>query len=245
MGFLVALRFLTALPLPARDVTPEELGRSAAYFPLVGLFLGVVVAGTDAVLRLALPLSVASAGAVVALVVLTGALHLDGLMDCCDGLFGRRDPERRLEIMRDSRVGSFGVLGAFGLLLVQYAALVELPEHWRLGGLAVVPAVGRWAMVLAVWGFPYARPEGLGVAFKEGMGWPQVALATGVAALASVWLLGYAGAIALIAGGLGAWLLASFVCTRIPGLTGDVYGAINEVVQVVTLLVIVAMARSA
>jgi len=243
MGFLVALRFLTAVPLPFQDVSTGYLSRSTAYFPLVGLILGGILAGLDLLLRLVFPVSVASAGVVIAMILLTGGLHLDGLMDCCDGLFGRRDPERRLEIMRDSRIGSFGALGAFGLLLMQYSTLVELPEQWRLGGLAIMPVVGRWAMVLALWGFPYARSMGIGVAFKEGLGWQQVILASAVATLAAVGLLQLVGAIALIVGAVSAWLLANFICTRIPGLTGDTYGAINEVAQVTSLLAILALAR--
>lgn len=244
MGFLVALRFLTALPLPAKEVVHGELGRSTAYFPLVGLFLGLLLAWLDALLQLAFPISVSSAVVLVALVLLTGALHLDGLMDSCDGLFGRREPARRLEIMRDSRVGSFGVLGAIGLLLVKYAAIGALPGAWRFGGLALMPTLGRLAMVVAVWGFPYARPQGLGRPFKEDVTWREVTVATLSAVLVAWVALQQVGIAALLVGTLATWLLASFIRGRIAGLTGDSYGAINEVVEVVSLLAIVAMVRT-
>ena len=244
MGFLLALRFLTALPLPPREVTPGELGRSMAYYPLVGALLGLTLAGTDSLLQYVFPSSVTSAILLVVLILLTGGLHLDGLMDSCDGLFGRRDPARRLEIMRDSRVGSFGVLGAVGLLIVMYTALSALAAPWRTGALVLMPVMGRWAMVLALWGFPYARAEGLGRSFKEEVGWREVLAATVLAAAVAALSLGVVGIGILFITGTGAWLLGSFIFTRIPGLTGDSYGAINGVVEVVSLLTVVAVARA-
>lgn len=243
MEFLLALRFLTALPLPARDVPHGEMGRSMAYFPLVGLLVGLFVAWLDAVFQLAFPVSVSSAVVLVALMLITGGLHLDGLMDSCDGLFGRRDPARRLEIMRDSRVGSFGVLGAVGLLILKYSVLVALAGPWRLGALAVTPALGRWAMVLAVWGYPYARPQGLGRSFKEDVGRREVIVATVFAIVVAAIFLRAVGIATLLGAALTTLLLAGFIRSRIPGLTGDSYGAINEVVEVVSLLITVALPR--
>lgn len=243
MGLLLALRFLTALPLPAAEVKPLQMGRAAAFFPLVGALVGAAVAGVDAGLRLAFPASVASAGALVALVLLTGGLHLDGLMDSCDGLFGRRDPARRLEIMRDSRAGSFGVLGAVCVLLLKFVALLELPAPWLLGGIVAATSVARGAMVLAIWGFPYARVDGLGRAFKDGIGVPQVAAATVTAAVLALGLLQWRGVVVLVLAALATLLSGLFICTRIPGLTGDTYGAINEVVEVLVLLALVSLGQ--
>ena len=243
MDFYAGLRFLTALPLPDRPVKPEQMARSAAYFPLVGLLVGLLVAGVDYLLRLVWPASVASVGVLIAFILITGGLHLDGLMDSCDGLFGRRDPVRRLEIMRDSRVGSFGVLGAACVLLLEFAALVELPAAYRVGTLVTLAVLGRWAMVLAIWGFPYARADGLGSAFKAGVRWPRVLVATTTAlAVAAVALQGAGLALALVA--LGVALLAAwFTCTRIPGLTGDSYGAINTLVEAGVLMAMLALVR--
>ncbi|MHB1006864.1 MAG: adenosylcobinamide-GDP ribazoletransferase [Chloroflexota bacterium] len=244
MDFYAGLRFLTALPLPDRPVKPEQMARSAAYFPLVGLLVGLLVAGVDYLLRLIWPTSVASAGALIAFILVTGGLHLDGLMDSCDGLFGRRDPVRRLEIMRDSRVGSFGVLGAAGVLLLEYAALVELPAAYRPGTLVALAALGRGTMVLVMWGFPYARADGLGSAFKAGVRWRRVLLAGATAVVVAIVALQGAGvALALVA--LAVALLAAwFTCTRIPGLTGDSYGAINTLVELGVLLTMLALVRA-
>ena len=107
----------------------------------------------------------------MALVVATGGLHLDGLADTCDGLFGGSSPPERLAIMRDSRVGTFGVLGVVCILLLRWAAFLSLTSPIRRGALLLAPALGRWAMVGAVAALPYARPEGLGKAMHRAA-WP-------------------------------------------------------------------------
>ena len=249
MGFYFALRFLTALPLAHVEVKPGETGRAAVFFPLVGLLLGLCLAALDLALRWVWPAPVANAGLVIASVLLTGGLHLDGLMDSCDGLFGRRDPARRLEIMRDSRVGSFGVLGAACALLLLYAGLGELREPWRFAGLALMGTLSRWAMVLAIWGFPYARAEGLGRSFKDGVGAPHVAAAS-VLALTMAAACVYAGLPPLVGGAavvgaaMAAAAVGAFVCTRIPGLTGDSYGAINQIAELAVLLILAAFLKA-
>ncbi|MCL4464424.1 MAG: adenosylcobinamide-GDP ribazoletransferase [Chloroflexi bacterium] len=248
MGLHFALRFLTALPLPHDEVRPGEIGRSAAFFPLVGLLVGLTLAALDSLLRLVWPTAVANAGLLIASILLTGGLHLDGLMDSCDGLFGRRDPVRRLEIMRDSRVGSFGVLGAVSVLLLLYACLGELSGPPRTYALVLMATLSRWAMVLSIWGFPYAREDGLGRSFKDGVTWGHLLLATclalATAALAVLVGLGpWTALVACLSAGLVAVLAGAFVCTRIPGLTGDSYGAIDQLAEVAVLLSFVALAR--
>ncbi|MHB1133695.1 MAG: adenosylcobinamide-GDP ribazoletransferase [Chloroflexota bacterium] len=246
MGLYFALRFLTALPVPHVDIRPGEIGRSAAFFPVVGLLLGLALAGLDLLLRAVWPLYVANAGLIVAAILLTGGLHLDGLMDSCDGLFGRRDPQRRLEIMRDSRVGSFGVLGAVSALLLLFACLSEMPLPWRPFALVLAGTLSRWTMVLAIWAFPYARAEGLGRAFKDDVGVVYVLCATLVAmavVAGAVWL-GLAPAIAaavLSAAAATGLLSAAFVMSRIPGLTGDSYGAINQLAELSVWLAFLAL----
>lgn len=241
MGLIVALGFLTALPVPRSGASsPKALARSLAYFPLVGAVIGGVLAALDLALGQIFPAGPRAALLIVATVALTRGLHLDGLMDSCDGLFGGFTPERRLAIMRDSRAGAFGVLGALLDLLLRYAALTALEGPWRLAALLGGPILGRWALVYATVAFPYGRDEGLGLAFKEAAGRREVVLATlsaGVllAALCPPW-----GAGALLPAWAATWLGARLVLRRIPGLTGDSYGALNEVVEVLTLLLLVA-----
>jgi adenosylcobinamide-GDP ribazoletransferase len=240
LAFFAALRFLTIIPSPfRRRVEAEELGRSLGYFPLVGLGLGLLLIGLDWLLGLVFPLALVNAILIVALVAVTGALHVDGLMDVCDGLAAGRTREQRLEIMRDSRVGSFGAVGAFSLLLLKYFALASVPGGLRVAALLLMPVLGRWAMVYTVRAFPYARPEGgMGGAFKRGASFWQLTLATLVALAVSLgvlylWGLVVMGVMAIVVLGVGA-----FFKSRLGGLTGDTYGAINEIAEVVVLLTI-------
>ncbi len=238
---LTALGFLTALPLPRREFTAAQLARSLIFFPLVGLLIGGLLLGLDWLLALVLPPEVRAALLIAALLGLTRALHVDGLIDCCDGLFGGFTPARRLEILRDSRVGAFGVLGAGVWFLSRYSLFTVIDEPWRLVGLLLPPVLGRWAITLAIVAFPYARSVGMGAAFKEAAQWWQVGLATLLAlavCAACIWPWGGLGLIiaALVTGGV-----AQFCRRRLGGLTGDCYGAINEVVEVTILLGIVAI----
>jgi adenosylcobinamide-GDP ribazoletransferase len=231
---LAALQFLTVAPLPARLFTPPDMGRAVGYFPIVGALLGCVLALLDRGLGAIWPASVASALVLILWIGLTGALHLDGFLDTCDGLLGGQSPEARLRIMRDERVGAFAVVSGVLLLLVKYSALAALTG--RASALILAPALGRWGMALAIAAFPYARPEGLGRAMKDHAGWRQAALAGG-AAVVLAWIAGgWLGLAAAALASLVTYGVARFSLGRLPGLTGDIYGATCEIVETVTLL---------
>ena len=171
----------------------------------------------------------------------TGALHLDGFLDSCDGLFGGRTPEDRLRILRDERVGAFAVIGGFLLLLLQFQSLAALSS--RSEALLLAPLLGRWGMAVAVVAFPYARAEGLGRTMKDHASWLQASLASATAVLAA-WLAGgQLGLLALLLSGSLMWIVARFVLTRLPGLTGDIYGALCQLLEVLVLLTFVASER--
>ena len=244
-SFFIALQFLTRLPVPdTGEVRAADAARSAGYYPLVGLLLGGMLAAVDGLARQFWPVSVASALVLLAGVALTGALHLDGLMDTCDGVFSLQPPERRLEILRDSRVGAFGVIGGVLVLLLQYSLLSELtgPMRWR--ALLIMPLLGRWLVVYALRRFPYARAVGLGQPFAgqaRAIPWTWASLFTLSVTLGLFpSILGWS----LILGTfLGAVAAARFCQARLGGLTGDTYGAINEVVETVALALVVAWSR--
>ena len=208
------------------------------------MLLGLMLFGLERGCREVFPDYLSAAVLLLSLVASTRALHLDGLMDTCDGLFGGFTPERRLEIMRDSRVGAFGVAGAVGLLLLKYGALVsllglnELGKEWSL---LLFPMLSRWSMVVALGAFPYVRAQGLGSPFHQGgVRWATAAAAA--AAVISAVLLGGIGGAGMLAGAsVLAWLLGWAMSGRLGGLTGDTYGAVNEVVEVVVLMVAVAL----
>lgn len=242
--FLAALGFLTILPVPgARPLRDADWGRATGWYPAVGLVLGVILAGLDWALRWLLPGGVATALLLVAWVILTGALHLDGFVDCCDALLAPVPPERRLEILRDVHLGAFGIVGAVLLLLTKYAALGALPDAVRLGALLLVPTLGRWGMTGAVLFYPYARSgPGLGRKAKTGAGSWQLGLATVTALLVAAlawWAgLGWAALFVLVAMVLTAFLSAQWIQSRIGGLTGDALGAICELGEMMGLLVL-------
>jgi adenosylcobinamide-GDP ribazoletransferase len=239
VGVLAALQFLTiAPPLIRRPFTPAELGRSVGWFPLVGLGLGAAFAGTDWLLDFLFPPGVTAALLLTIWVLATGALHLDGVLDSCDGIFGGRTRDARLRIMRDEHVGAYAVIGGVLVMLVKYACLAALPV--RTSALLIAPTLGRWGMAAAVVVFPYARADGLGRAMKDRAGWMQLMLATVTAAVTAIAAAEWRGAIALAAAAFTTATIAGFVVRRLGGLTGDVYGAICEVAEAVTLLVFVA-----
>ncbi len=235
-----AFSLLTILPAggPARaEGTP---GRAMAFFPLVGAFIGGVSAGVAALLEwsgLTGRVSLMSAALVLVVwAVLTGALHLDGWADCCDGLFVPVDRERRLDIMKDPRVGGFGVVGLTLLLLVKWAALSwVLTTSHALLALVAVPALARWAAVVAARSFASARPGGMGDVFRQGLGGWSIAVATLVALAAAAPLL-WVGAV-LWAVVTAAFLALAFLArARLGGLTGDVYGGIIELGEAAALV---------
>ncbi len=248
----VAFGFLTTLPVPSRvGQSSVTFGHAFTWFPVVGLVLGVIQASAALGLGLFLPVPIVAALVFTLGVLLTGGLHLDGLMDTCDGLFAARSGEERLAIMRDSHTGAFGVLGAVCLALVKYGALTVLLQRQRdllLAGVLLAPILSRWAMVWATVGFPYGRTgETLGAIFRQSAGPRQLAAASVYALLlvtiiSIVTRLGFWWGIAAFASTAGlTYVLARLALGRLPGLTGDVYGAINEVIEAMVLVTFTAL----
>lgn len=236
-SFWAALQFLTIFPTPLKGNTNEKIiGTSLVYFPLVGLLLGVLLFGLYYVLALVLPASVVCALLVIALAILTGGQHIDGLMDSCDGILGGKDREERLTIMSDTKVGAFGIIGAILLLGTKYIAILSVPA---LPALLLMPTLGRWAMTYAIFSFPYARVSGLGLSFKLGVSWQKFTVASFLALALSALLMTWKGAVLLGALCAVTYGTGRFIQSRIGGLTGDSYGAINEIAEVTTLLLII------
>lgn len=201
------------------------------WFPAVGALIGGAIAVVDWLLTPIVTPEIRSVAALALLAVLTGALHLDGLMDACDGLFALASRERRLQIMADSRVGSFGLVGAAVMLLLKYAAILALPAAGRPASFIAIGALSRWSMVYAAVQYPSARAEGLGHAYKAAAGRTELAIATGITVLVLT-PSGAAGAGALLVAWAVCAVCARYACGRIGGLNGDVYGAISEAVEV-------------
>ncbi len=236
-AFATALGFLTVLPAGRAEPRPGDFGRAAVFFPLIGLLVGVALAGVQWCGRALWDSYIAAALMLGVGLLLTGGLHLDGLMDTADAIFSRKSRERMLEIMRDSRSGALGVAAGIVLMALKFAAYgyLEGPEDWRI--IAVSPIIGRTVIVAALALFPYAREAGTGASFVIETKLRHAVGALVLSACISVALLGWGGLLVLAAGLVVALLAAAYLNRLLGGLTGDVYGAINEKAEVAALLV--------
>jgi len=231
-----AFSLLTILPAHV-DPQGRPLGHIYAYFPVVGLVVGLGLVGTAWGAGQVFSPSVAAWLTLAVWVGVTGGLHLDGLADSCDGLWAWKSPEKRLEIMKDSRAGAWAVVGVGVFLLGKWSALGDLRPAYLL----LPPILGRWAIVLVAYLFPDARLSGSANVFRVGFGRPQFSLACFFMLSLT---LGIAGALGradflllpplalLIALGFGRWASAKLG----GGLTGDVYGATCELTELALLL---------
>lgn len=236
-SILVAIRFLTILPLPDKGNTgPIELGRSMAYFPLVGISIGVILAGIYMVLaKLFSPVLVA-----VFLVILwtyfSGALHLEGFVDTVDGFSASKEKGKILEIMKDHHCGAKGVIALVFLIIVKIALFSEIPDSARIPALMLTPAIGRWVMVCLASLCPYARKtEGFGKAFVENSGIREVIIAGIILMAAGIILLRINFLVLMVPVLIFTIFSFVYINKKINGVTGDVLGAMNELSEAVSL----------
>lgn len=225
----VAVAFLTILPAGHTGERPP--GYAFAWFPLVGLVIGLLLYGA----ALVSPPPLAGYGVLLLWVIVTGGLHLDGYGDACDGLLATTPPQRRLEIMKDPRTGAWAVIGLVLLLLGKFVAIGQVAPLL----LVVAPVAGRWSMVVAAAAFPYARTTGLGGYFREGLGRRQGIIAS-VTALLVIGAAAYfdpRALLALVVAPLLVFAGGRWAAARLGGgLTGDVYGALCELTELIFLL---------
>jgi adenosylcobinamide-GDP ribazoletransferase len=235
--FPLALTFLTVCPWPRRDpASPQDLADSMFWFPWVGAALGLGYWAAWAGCNYLLPGAAAAAVLLTLTVWATGALHQDGLADTADGLAGGRTPQDRLRIMKDSRLGTFGVATLVLTLLLKFTFFLAWAEKDARAVLILYPMVSRWGMVLLAFLSPYARPEGgLGQAMAQGVSPRVVAGATLSALTLAVLASGFRGLISLGAAGVAVGLLSRYFQKKLGGVTGDALGAANEVLEVLVL----------
>jgi adenosylcobinamide-GDP ribazoletransferase len=218
-------------------VTVEEMRDSTYFFPLVGLGLGVALAATGTVLGWIFAWPVVAALLVVELVVLTGALHLDGLADMCDGFYAGRDREDTLRIMKDPHIGTMGVVGLVCVLGLKAVALMNVPASRGLWVVAAAPVIGRSAVLLACAMGRYAREEGTGKTYIGQLGRDHVWMALAMAVLGCTMIRQVVpAALAFVLAGIWVVLFVSYCNRRIGGLTGDTVGALNETTELIVWL---------
>lgn len=235
----IATAFLTRLPVGAQD--GGALAPAARCFPIVGLGLGLLGGVVYAVAQgLSLPPLLAAVLAVGAVVIATGALHEDGLADTADGLGGGRDRAQKLAIMRDSRIGSYGVIALILTLALRIGAIAALAQSDAVVAALIAAHAGSRAFVAAVmWREPLARSDGL----AAGAGRPSrraMLWAAGIGTLATLLLTGVDAILAIGAGAVVALFIAWIARRQIGGVTGDILGAVQQGSEAAMLLALVA-----
>lgn len=261
-NFLWALKFLTIIPIDREDkIKPQEFSHVIYWFPIAGFCIGIFLGIAYLPLYLIFPLPINSALILLAYIAVTGAMHLDGLADTCDGIWGGWNKEKRLEIMKDSRIGSFGAIGLICMLGLKYASLLSIGDVYptkdspfsvcitciscfispvflnKCVALVIMPVIGRWAQVCAAGLSVYARNEsGTGSFITEGATRKQVICAS-LFPLFLFWFLydlsGFMIFSIIIIFTLS-WIW--YIKKKIGGMTGDTLGATNEVAELVFLL---------
>ena len=247
-SFLIGLQFLTRISVVKQTVwTEESFGNSVKYFPAVGAVLGAIYVAIAELLNLltggTLPLLTAAV-ILISMAILTGGIHCDGFMDTMDGLFSGRDRERMLEIMKDSRVGAFGVVSFVMISILGFAALSELAKtpFILLAAIYSAPIIGRLMMVVTIGGFPYARPEGMGKAFSEHTtastvlvaGIESMLLLSPLMILSAIFLKSLLSSLTVTL--IFTLYFGKFATKKVGGVTGDIYGAVTTISEVLVML---------
>ena len=246
---LGAVQFLTILPVPSGSIHEpyDDMGKSSAYFPLVGLIQGFLLALIFVIFGRRFPYDIVAALQVVGLVLSNGGFHLDGLSDTVDALASRKSKEKMIAIMKDSAAGPIGVVSIVLIILLKYLLFKNvnsLPGSTAYVALVLTPALARWSMVPALFHFKSARNDGLGKIFIEQTGAWELFMATCL-------LLGITATILLLVSQLImllkmiaifisvyilSFLMSRFFANKFGGLTGDNLGAITEMSEVIFLL---------
>ena len=240
--FVTAVQFLTIFTLNKKhEVSENDLAKSMVYFPLVGFALGFILVNADKGLLLVFPHTIVNVLLIVIMVLITRAFHIDGLADTLDGLMGGYDSKSRLHIMKDSRLGTAGVIGVVLLLLVKYVVLNSLFSSSKVEALLTAPMLARWSQTLMVYKANYGREEGMGGAFVGHLRGNNMIAAFTTAFGLAVWVNGWS-ALYLVAGVLAFTFLARwYLVKRLGGVTGDTIGAVSELNEVLVLLFLVVL----
>jgi len=242
--FITGLEFLTRIHISKQsEWSPESFGRSVKYFPLIGGILGILLVMFNQIfaeylpfIGLYMPPHVLTTLLITVNIILTGGLHCDGLMDTMDGIFSGRPKERMLEIMKDSRIGANGVIAFVLLITLKWSLIIDISPLSLPAALLIMPVLGRFAMVIGITVFPYARPDGIGKAFAH----YADKYTLYISLLLTLLVIIPVGKQAIL--GLGivsifTMLFARFVTNLLGGLTGDIYGAISELAEIMVLFV--------
>lgn len=236
-SFVAALQFLTLCPWPERpERSAEEVGRSAMFFPVIGLLLGTILALVHCLLRPFATPGMSGVALVALMVVLTRGFHVDGLADTFDGLGAGGDRERILLVMGDSRTGVFGVVAVVLVILLKAQAISSMADQiWR--ALLCAPLLSRWAMVLLAYRSKPAK-AGLGSVWISTMEPKHFLFATAVALILSAAILQLAGLLMMLWVALFTSAWKRYLHHRLDGVTGDTFGAVGELSEASVLFLL-------
>lgn len=244
ISFLLALQFLTVIPLRIKDAGEQRMAESMVFFPLIGLLLGLFLAGLNLLLSFfSFPSLSMNVITVVVLIVITGGIHLDGLSDTADAFLSGRPREQMLGIMRDSHAGVMGVLSLISAILLKVVLLFSIAFFLEANALMLMCSLSRWSAVAAIFFFPYARQEGKAGVFIKGMNLRIFILSSIVAVVAAAVAWQIKGlVILLLVTGLS-YAMGKFSTKKIGGITGDTLGAGIEITEIITLLSVFILGR--
>lgn len=244
--FILLTQFLTRIPLNITlSIENDDFEKSTIFFPLVGLIIGtfnyltylIFFKFSEGLLPIILT--------VLANVIITGALHIDGLADSCDGIFSARSKERILEIMRDSRVGTHGVIGIVFDFLLRIGILASVPTSKIAYFILISPVVSRAMIVFASSISVYARKgEGLGTLFIEKISKQRALITVCIGLLVAFIFIKFLSFILIISAILITLIIRGYFYSKIDGLTGDNLGAINEIIEITTMITLLIIIRS-
>ncbi len=242
--FFSAVRFLTIIPVPESWCGDKsDFYRSPDWYPVIGLLIGLLLVIVDQFLCWLLPVPVASVLLLLAMIAVSGALHLDGLADSADAFFSSRGREQMLVIMKDSRSGPMGVAAIVLVLIFKLMLLISLPAAWRWQVIILIPLAGRCALpVISNW-LPYARNEGTAAFTCCNFSWSRSAVPIGAFFIIALLLLGGNGLFVTTIFVLSLWLLGLYGLRKIGGFTGDTLGATCELVELLPPLTVVCLAH--
>lgn len=234
--FLIALQFLTILPIKIKsEIKEKDFGNSLLYFPVIGILIGLVLC-IPVLLLSVLPNIVVGVIILIMSIVITGGIHLDGFADTCDGFYGSKPKEKILEIMRDSRVGTMGVVGVVCLLLLKFTLIVSIPREMLWKVLIMMAVFARWSQVLACYMSEYARKEGKAKYFIEHAGKKDFFVGILLTSGSFFLLIQIKGIILFFISMFPILLFINCIKRKIGGMTGDTIGSVSEIAEVLILL---------
>lgn len=235
-SLLSAIRFLTIIPIRTKEEAEEKLSCALVYFPAVGFLLGGILAGLNLFLTfLSFNPILTNTILVVALIILTGALHLDGLADTLDAFASGKDREGMLEIMRDPHIGTMGALGLISVILLKIAIVSSLDNNIKNTALIFMCVLSRWSLIAAIYLFSYARNEGKAKAFFGNLTLKELILSTAFTLLFVCMIWRWKGLLVFLVALIFMYLFNRYAAKRIGGITGDILGATLELNEVFIL----------